>query len=107
LVIPATCSGKSLTHLLGDKIWPTHCRHQIPIFGTLGFISTLLFAIPRTQIPGAILLTGYFGGAIVTHVRLDQGLFSLVLFPVYMALLAWGFLWIKNERLRRLILNKS
>jgi membrane protein DedA with SNARE-associated domain len=67
----------------------------------------LLFAIPRTQILGAILLTGYFGGAIVTHVRLDQALFSLILFPVYMALLAWGSLWIKNKRLRRLILNKS
>src|SRR5688572_8361526 len=62
--------------------------HHIPIFGTLGFISTLLFAIPRTQILGAILLTGYFGGAIVTHVRLDQALFSLILFPVYVALLA-------------------
>jgi hypothetical protein len=81
--------------------------HHIPIFGTLGFISTLLFAIPRTQILGAILLTGYFGGAIVTHIRLDQGLFSLILFPVYMALLAWGSLWLKNERLRKLILNKN
>jgi hypothetical protein len=81
--------------------------HHIPIFGTLGFISTLLFAIPRTQILGAILLTGYFGGAIVTHIRLDQGLFSLILFPVYVALLTWGSLWLKNERLRRLILNKS
>jgi membrane protein DedA with SNARE-associated domain len=70
-------------------------------------MSTLLFATPRTQNIGAILLTGYFGGAIVTHVRLDQALFSLILFPVYMALLAWGSLWLKNERLRKVILNKS
>jgi hypothetical protein len=81
--------------------------HHIPIFGTLGFISTLLFAIPRTQILGAILLTGYFGGAIATHIRLDHPLFSLILFPVYMAALAWGSLWIKNKRLHKLIMNKN
>lgn len=81
--------------------------HHIPIFGAMGFISILLFAIPRTQILGAILLTGYLGGATVTHVRLDHPLFSLILFPVYMAVLAWGSLWLKNERLRKLILNKN
>jgi hypothetical protein len=81
--------------------------HHIPIFGTLGFLSILLFAIPRTQILGAILLTGYFGGAIATHVRLDHPLFSLILFPIYLAILAWGSLWLRNERLRKLILNKN
>ena len=81
--------------------------HHIPIFGTLAFISTLLFAIPRTQILGAILLTGYFGGAIATHVRLDQPLFSVILFPGYLALLAWGSLWLRDERLRKLILKKN
>lgn len=81
--------------------------HQIPIFGTLGFISTLLFAIPRTQILGAILLTGYFGGAIATHIRLGHPLFSLILFPGYLALLMWGSVWLKNERLRKLILNRN
>jgi hypothetical protein len=81
--------------------------HHIPIFGTLAFISTLLFVIPRTQILGAILLTGYFGGAIATHVRLGHPLFSLILFPGYLAVLAWGSLWLKNEKLRKLILNKN
>jgi hypothetical protein len=81
--------------------------HHIPIFGTLAFISTLLFAIPRTQILGAILLTGYFGGAIATHVRLDHPLFSLIFFPGYLAMLAWGSVWLRNERLRKLILNKN
>lgn len=80
--------------------------HHIPILGALGFISIVLFIIPRTQILGAILLTGYFGGAIATHVRLDNPLFSHILFPVYLAVLAWGSLWLKNERLRKLILNK-
>ncbi len=80
--------------------------HHIPLLGALGFISTLLFAIPRTQIVGAILLTGYFGGAIATHVRLDNPLFTHVLFTVYLGVLAWGSLWLKNERLRNLILNR-
>jgi hypothetical protein len=81
--------------------------HHIPVMGVLGFISILLFIIPRTQILGAILLTGYFGGAIATHVRLDNPLFSHILFPVYLGALAWGSLWLKNETLRRLIAGKK
>jgi hypothetical protein len=81
--------------------------HHLPIMGTLGLIATLLYIFPRTEIVGALLLTGYWGGAIATHVRLDNPLFSHILFPVYLAVLAWGALWIKNERLRKLILNKE
>jgi hypothetical protein len=81
--------------------------HHIPVMGVLGFISILLFAIPRTQILGAILLTGYFGGAIATHLRLDNPLFSHILFPVYLAVFAWGSLWLKNETLRKLIAGKK
>lgn len=81
--------------------------HHIPVMGILGFISTLLFIIPRTQILGAILLTGYFGGAIATHVRLDNPLFSHILFPVYLGVLAWGSVWLKNENFRRLIAGKK
>lgn len=79
--------------------------HHIPVMGVLGFISIVLFTIPRTQILGAILLTGYFGGAIATHVRLDNPLFSHILFPVYLGILAWGSLWLKNETLRKLIVR--
>jgi hypothetical protein len=81
--------------------------HHIPVMGVLGFISILLFAIPRTQILGAILLTGYFGGAIATHLRLDNPLFSHTLFPVYLGALAWGSLWLKNKTLRNLIAGKD
>jgi hypothetical protein len=81
--------------------------HHIPVIGALGFISVLLFAIPRTQVLGAILLTGYFGGVIATHIRLDNPLFSHILFPVYLAILMWGSLWLKDERLRKLILGKD
>ena len=77
--------------------------HHIPVMGVLGLISILLFAIPRTQFIGAILLTGYFGGAIATHVRLDNPLFSHILFPVYLGVLAWGSLYLKNENFRKLL----
>ena len=81
--------------------------HHLPILGTLGLIATLLYIFPRTEILGAILLTGYWGGAIATHVRMDNPLFSHILFPVYLAVLAWGALWIKREGLRKLILNRE
>jgi hypothetical protein len=77
--------------------------HHLPVLGTLGLVSILLYAYRRTEILGAILLTGYFGGAIATHVRLDNPLFSHILFPVYLALLAWGAVWLKNEKLRQLL----
>lgn len=81
--------------------------HHIPVMGVLGFVSILLFIIPRTQILGAILLTGYFGGAIATHLRLDNPLFSHILFPVYLAVLAWGSIWLRNETFRKLIAGKK
>ena len=80
-----------------------YAEHHIAIIGILGLISIILYAIPRTSIFGAILLTGYWGGAIATHLRLDNPLFTHMLFPVYLAILAWGGLWLVNEKLRALI----
>jgi len=64
---------------------------------------TVLYVIPRTAVLGAILLTGYLGGAIATHVRVASPLFSHVLFPVYVAVLLWGGLYLRDGRLRALI----
>ena len=77
--------------------------HHIAVIGALGLLSIVLYAIPRTAVLGAILLTGYFGGAIATHLRLDNPLFSHILFPVYLAILAWGGLWLRDERLRKIL----
>lgn len=77
--------------------------HHVAILGTLGLLSIVLYAIPRTAILGAILLTGYFGGAVATHLRLDNPLFSHILFSVYLGILAWGGLWLRDERLRKLL----
>lgn len=78
-------------------------EHHIMTIGTLGLLSIVMYAFPRTSILGAILLTAYFGGAIATHVRLDNPLFTHVLFPVYLAILAWGGLWMRNKRLRNIL----
>ncbi|MCM3621718.1 DoxX family protein [Brevibacillus borstelensis] len=80
-----------------------YAQHHLAVIGTLGLISTILYAIPRTAFLGAVLLTGYFGGAIATHIRMDAPLFSHVLCPVYLAVLAWGAIWLRNERARKLI----
>jgi hypothetical protein len=66
-------------------------------------ISTILYVIPRTSVLGAILLTAYLGGAVATNVRLGTPLFSYVLAPVYVAVLAWGGLYLRDERVRALI----
>jgi hypothetical protein len=67
---------------------------------------TVLYLIPRTTIAGAILLTGYLGGAVATHVRVGEGLFP-VLFPVILGVLLWGGLWLRDEQLRALIPLRS
>ena len=73
----------------------------IPI-GVVLLASTILYAIPRTAVLGAILLTGYLGGAVATHVRVSGSLFE-ILFPVIMGVFVWGGLYLRDARLRRLI----
>jgi hypothetical protein len=70
--------------------------------GILTLICLALYVIPRTSVLGAILLTGYLGGAVSTHVRIDDPLFSHVLFPVYLGLMLWGGLYLQNSSVRRL-----
>ena len=63
---------------------------------------TALYLIPRTSVLGAILLTGYLGGAVATHVRVWEGLFP-VLFPVLFGAVLWGGLVLRDARLRALV----
>jgi len=71
----------------------------IPL-GVILLACTVLHAIPRTAVLGAILLTGYLGGAVATHVRVGHPLFSHTLFPVYVGALIWGGLLLRDGRLR-------
>lgn len=71
--------------------------------GVLTLAIAILYAVPRTAILGAILLTGLLGGAIATHLRVGSPVFSHLLFGVYLGLLAWGGLWLRDPALRALI----
>ena len=71
-----------------------------PWIGLSLLISTILFAIPRTTVLGAILVTGYLGGAVATQVRVGDPWF---LFPAVMAALAWAGLWCRSPSIRELL----
>lgn len=73
------------------------------LLGSLTLVGVALYAVPRTAVLGAILLTGYLGGAIATHLRIGSPLFSHVLFGFYLGVLIWGGLYLRDPRLRRLI----
>lgn len=70
--------------------------------GAITIICTVLYAVPPTSLVGAILLTGYLGGAIASHVRIGSPLFSHVLFGFYLGLMVWGGLWLRDRKLRAL-----
>ena len=71
--------------------------------GIITIVCTLLYSVPPTSIPGAILLTGYLGGAMASHVRIDSPLFSHTLFGFYLGVMVWGGLWLRDPDLRNLI----
>ena len=74
-----------------------------PAIGILLLAFLALYVIPRTAVLGAILLTGYLGGAVALHVRVGNPLLSHVLFPIYVGALIWGGLFLRDVRLRALI----
>jgi len=75
--------------------------------GILLLTCTVLYAIPRTSVLGAILLTAYLGGAVATHLRVGDPLFSHILFPTYLGVVLWLGLYLREERLRALIPLRS
>ena len=75
--------------------------------GVLLLVCTLLYAAPQTAVLGAILLTGYLGGAVATHVRVGDPLFSHILFGVYVGVFLWLGLYLRDARLRALVPLRS
>ena len=75
----------------------------IRTLGVLTLTGTALYAWPRTSVLGAIILTGYLGGAIYAHFRLADPLFTHTLFGVYLGLLIWGGLYLRDPRVRALL----
>jgi hypothetical protein len=77
-------------------------RSTLPLLGTLELLTVALFCFRRTQVLGAVLLSAYLGGAVATHVRMGDPLFSHTLFPIYFAALVWAGLYLRDERVRAL-----
>ena len=75
------------------------------LLGALLLSITILYTVRRTSILGAILLTGYLGGAVATHARIGSPLFTHILFGVYLGVLAWAGLYLRNPKLRELFAN--
>ena len=73
------------------------------LIGIVELICVALYAFPRTAVLGAILLTALLGGGIATHIRIESPLFSHTLFGVYVGLIAWGGLYLREPRLRALL----
>ena len=71
--------------------------------GIITIVCTVLYTIPPTSIVGAILLTGYLGGAMASHLRIGSPLFTHTLFGFYLGLMVWGGLWLRDGNLRALM----
>lgn len=86
----------------------TQLGYPAGLVATIGLIELLclaVYVIPRTAVPGAVLLTGYLGGALATQLRAEAPLFSLI-FPLIIGALLWGGLFLRDGRLRALVLQK-
>lgn len=84
--------------------WPIE---RMPLVGTLLLLSLAVYLIPRTAILGAVLLTGYLGGAVASHIRVDNPLFSHTLFPIYVAIFIWLGLYLRDARTRVLLAERN
>ena len=86
-----------------DKIGYGSSESLARTLGVITVACSVLYAIPPTSILGAILLTGYLGGAMASHVRIGSPLFTHTLFGLYLGLMMWGGLWLRDGSLRDLI----
>lgn len=102
LVVPAMMAAHTPSQL---KIPSDPSLYRL--LGMILALCTLLYGIPRTAILGAVLLTGYLGGSIATHLLAGSPLISNTLFGAYLGLAVWGGLWLRDSRLRRLLPLRS
>ena len=79
--------------------------HHLPVLAGLQAVCLALYLVPRTAALGAVLWTGYLGGAVASHLRLDHPLVSHTLFPVYVAVLIWAGLALRDARVRAFFLT--
>jgi hypothetical protein len=94
---PAVQGTTELGYPAGTVVW----------IGLIELICLVLYLVPRTSVLGAVMLTGYLGGAIATHVRVGSPLLGYTLFPIYVAVMVWGGLYLREMRLRELMPLRS
>jgi hypothetical protein len=106
-----TCAGLAAGAAMGVAGAPAaiegavqlgYAPHHVPALGLVELACLLLYLVPRTAVLGAVLLTGYFGGAVATHLRLEQPL-AQVLVPVYAAALVWAGIYLCDLRVRAML----
>jgi hypothetical protein len=93
LQLPAAVEGTTSLGYPASVIFP---------LGVIQLVCLILYLVPRTAVLGAILWVGYLGGAVATHVRLGNPLFSHVLFPLYVAAFFWIGLGLRDPRVKAL-----
>jgi uncharacterized membrane protein YphA (DoxX/SURF4 family) len=76
---------------------------HLQLIAIIEIVGALLYAVPRTAALGAVFLTGLLGGAVATHLRIENPLFSHTLFPLYVGALMWGGLWLRNAQVRAIL----
>jgi hypothetical protein len=91
-----------VTETMAQLGWPTD-PSLMRALGILTIVCTALYAWPPSSVLGAILLTGYLGGAMATHLRVSSPIFTHLLFGFYLGLMIWGGLYLRDARLRALI----
>ena len=79
---------------------------HLPTLAAIQLVCLALYLVPRTAPLGAVLWTGYLGGAIATHLRIDNPLLTHTLFPIYVAALLWGGLYLRDARVRAAMASK-
>jgi len=90
----------AVTESLAQLGYPVNLAQGL---GILVLVCTVIYVIPRTSVLGAILLTGLLGGAIATHLRVGDPIFTHLLFGAYLGVMVWGGLFLRDERVRTLI----
>ncbi|CAN5133684.1 DoxX family protein [soil metagenome] len=78
----------------------------MPVIGVLELVLVVLYAVPRTSVLGAVLITGYLGGAVCAQLRIDAPLLSTTMFPVYVGVAVWAGLWLRDARVRGLLASR-
>lgn len=91
-----------VTDSLKDLGYPTSDAFA-RLLGVITLGCAALYAWPRTALLGAVIMTGLMGGAMASHIRLDHPLFTHTLFGLWLGLIVWGGLWLRDERVRRLL----